>query len=306
MRGGPSPIAALLAICALQSAIIAMAQHYMVPGLRLVQPITATMIPPMAWCAFQWTAVRPLERADLLQLLTPLTAAAALLTAPAFLNVFLPATFAAYGLAIVMQSRKGPDAQPRAYLSNGDLPARIWQVIGAVLIISALSDVLIIAAIGLDMAYLKPWIISVFSIGNLLLIGIISLSRHLQTETTEPDEQPRATTDAEQEIWQRVQHYMETHHPYLDPDLTLARLSRKLGIPAKTLSIVINSKTGQNVSRYVNDARIAVAQQALLNGEPVTSAMLSSGFNTKSNFNREFLRITGENPSTWLTQELDA
>ena len=28
--------------------------------------------------------------------------------------------------------------------------------------------------------------------------------------------------------------------------------------------------------------------------------MLASGFNTKSNFNREFLRVTGKNPSDWL------
>ena len=79
----------------------------------------------------------------------------------------------------------------------------------------------------------------------------------------------------------------------------MARLSRKLGIPAKTLSIAINRETGENVSRYVNDARIAAAQAALIAGENVTTAMLSSGFNTKSNFNREFLRITGDSPSKW-------
>jgi AraC-like DNA-binding protein len=28
--------------------------------------------------------------------------------------------------------------------------------------------------------------------------------------------------------------------------------------------------------------------------------MLSSGFNTKSNFNREFLRVAGVSPSEWL------
>ena len=32
----------------------------------------------------------------------------------------------------------------------------------------------------------------------------------------------------------------------------------------------------------------------------MTEAMLASGFNTKSNFNREFLRVKGESPSKWL------
>lgn len=39
---------------------------------------------------------------------------------------------------------------------------------------------------------------------------------------------------------------------------------------------------------------------APLAAESVTNAMLSSGFITKPNFNREFLRITGESPSAWL------
>ncbi|WP_342077579.1 AraC family transcriptional regulator [Yoonia sp. SS1-5] len=304
-RGTLSPIAILLAACALQTAILALAQHYHVPGMRFVQPITATLVPPIAWCAFQWTAVRPANRSDLLHLLGPLTAVAALITAPRFLDIFVPGTFAVYGCAILFLSRKGPDAQPRSFLVDGNLPSRIWQVIGAALIVSAFSDVLIVAAIAGGFEHLRPWIISLFSIGNLLLIGIISLSDHLRAEETNQEE-PRRTssTEAEQQVWKRVQTYMEDHRPYLDPDLTLLRLSRKLGVPAKTLSTIINQETGENVSRYVNDARIAAAQKALIDGESVTSAMLSCGFNTKSNFNREFLRIAGSSPSKWLANEM--
>jgi len=302
-RGKLSPIAILLAVCAVQTGILALAQHYNVFGMRFVQPITATLIPPAAWFAFQWTAIRPARRADLLHLLVPVTAFAALMTAPDFLDVFVPSAFVIYGCAILVQSHKGPDAQPHAYFADGNLPSRIWQVIGAALVASALSDVLIVSAMALGFAHLRPWIISIFSIGNLLLIGVIGLSSHLQAEdsTSEDEEAPvRAPSVADQQIWQRVQTYMKNQRPYLDPDLTLARLSRKLGIPAKTLSTVINQETGENVSRYVNDARIAAAQSSLLEGESVTTAMLSSGFNTKSNFNREFLRITGSSPSSWL------
>ena len=65
---------------------------------------------------------------------------------------------------------------------------------------------------------------------------------------------------------------------------------------------MINQKTGENVSRYVNAARIEAAKAKLLGGENVTQAMLASGFNTKSNFNREFLRVTGLSPSKWLAE----
>ncbi len=100
-----------------------------------------------------------------------------------------------------------------------------------------------------------------------------------------------------------VRYIIPQHKPYLDADLTLGRLSRKLGIPAKPLSSTINRMTGGNVSRFINEARIRTAQQAILDGDSITDAMLSSGFNTKSNFNREFRRIVGESPSAWLRKE---
>jgi AraC-like DNA-binding protein len=173
-------------------------------------------------------------------------------------------------------------------------------VSGAALCASALSDLFIIVALSTGHVGLRPWIISIFSVGNLTLIGLVSLSNHLQSDEVPEDASIRTLNEAEREVWQRVQKYMVDHRPYLDPDLTLARLSRKLGVPAKTLSTVINQETGENVSRYVNKARIAAAQTALKDGESVTLAMLSSGFNTKSNFNREFLRVTGQSPSDWL------
>ena len=57
--------------------------------------------------------------------------------------------------------------------------------------------------------------------------------------------------------------------------------------------------TGANVSRHANGLRIERACESLLAGEAVTTALLSSGFNTRSNFNREFRRITGKSPSDW-------
>ena len=86
---------------------------------------------------------------------------------------------------------------------------------------------------------------------------------------------------------------------YLDSDLTLGRLSRRLGIPVKQLSAAINRVTNGNVSRYINRFRIERACERLLAGESVAIAMDSSGFSTRSNFNREFRRVTGRSPSEW-------
>ena len=302
-QGRLSALGLLLALCAVQSLIIALAQHYMVPGMRLVQPVSAAFIPPGAWFAYLVTAVRPANRADLLHLLVPLAALAALLVAPAFLDVLLPAAFVGYGIAILAQALQGSDAQPNASLAHGNLPSRIWLMIGAALIASALSDVVIVLAQVMGYAQARGWIITVFSVGNLLLIGLFALSPTLRNEAPEvPDPAPEPA-QPDTELWNRVLELMAQDKPYLDPNLTLAQLARKLRVPAKALSVTINRATGDNVSRFVNAARIRHAQDMLTQGESVTEAMFASGFNTKSNFNREFLRVVGTSPSAWARQD---
>ena len=86
----------------------------------------------------------------------------------------------------------------------------------------------------------------------------------------------------------------------------LARLARRLGLPAKVLSAAVNRTAGENISRHVNARRIRHACDLLGQGENVTAAMLASGFNTKSNFNREFLRVTGKTPSVFRSTRSEA
>lgn len=292
------PLVLLLILCAVQSLIIALSQHYGVVVMQVIQPLVASTIPPAAWIAYQGHP----SRADIKHALGPLTVVAAMLVAPHFVDVLLPGLFVVYGGMILVSARQGPDLQPDALLASGDVTARIWVVIGVVLVASAFSDVLIVATHSAGYPELRPWIISVFSVGNLLIIGALSSSPHLQTVVEDDTVEPTEPQIVDPEIWERIQTFMETHKPYLDPDLTLTRLSRKLGMPAKSLSATINLATGDNVSRFINQARIAVAQQAMLKGETATNAMLISGFNTKSNFNREFRRVTGTNPVAWLKQ----
>ena len=297
-QGRASPLVLLLILCSVQLLIIALSQHYEVLSMRYAQPITASLIPPAAWIAFR----NGVLRTEFLHALGPVAAFLALLIAPQFLDVLLPGMFAVYGGLILYFTKDGADTQPNALLCSGDIPTRIWFVIGASLIASAISDVLIVASQVAGYPALRPWIISIFSVGNLLIIGVLSLSPHLQTEGDETQVELPAAQIPDPQIWERVQTYMADHTPYLDPDLTLSRLSRKMGVSAKALSSTINLATGGNVSRFINEARIKSARKAMLNGESVTNAMLLSGFNTKSNFNREFLRVVGMSPSTWLSK----
>ncbi|MEO1407813.1 MAG: AraC family transcriptional regulator [Pseudomonadota bacterium] len=107
-----------------------------------------------------------------------------------------------------------------------------------------------------------------------------------------------APLEEDRVIYDRLNTLMDEATLFRDPELTVARLGRRLGVPARSVSSAVNRVTGENVSRYINLRRV---QHAILLLEttnlPVTDVMLESGFLSKSSFNTEFRRITGRTPS---------
>ncbi|WP_222611781.1 helix-turn-helix domain-containing protein [Shimia ponticola] len=296
---------ALIAVCALQALLISLAQHYGVDFARLLQPVVAVVIPPLAWMTFQSVAQGAFDpRRAAVHALLPVGIAVCLVFLPMAVDVLLLIAFLGYGIAILM-ALHGQGNLSGARLQSGPLPRQLWRGVGALLILSALSDVLIAGVMIMGQPALRPIIISIFTSFTLLGVGLLSLSRDAEGpaqafEKTANNAEPAKATVAQTELIARLDALMQNEQLYLDPDLTLARLARRLHVPVKSLSSAINKASGQNVSRYVNDYRIRAACAELDRGEPVTQAMLASGFNTKSNFNREFTRVTGKTPSQYV------
>ena len=303
-----------LAACAAQSLMVALAGGYGVEGLRLILPVGAAAIPPLAWISFRTALFQPPSwREDRRHIAAPLLTLLCRLFAPEALDVAVAAIFVGYGAAILFALRRTPDP-PLARLGAGDLPRIIWSALGWALIASALSDLLIALAHASGQARWAGVVISLFSSSLLLLLGLLSVSPSAAGKVEPPAEAPSAPEPAPQEpdaevlaadaeILARLDAYMAQEKPHLDPDLTLARLARRLRLPEKRLSAAVNRATGENVSRQINGWRVRHACALLAQGEGVTEAMLASGFNTKSNFNREFLRVTGETPSVWKASQ---
>ena len=300
-------LAVLVGACALQGLVISLGQHYGVGVIRAVQPVSAMLVPPLAWIAFQVTAVRPLRTAhEALHLGSPILGVLCVLYLPSALDPLIPLVFIGYGVAMLLALRAGIDGLPRARLEAGEVPGRVWHVIALALIASAFIDGAVALALVAGLPHWQPWIVSGGSALVLLLVGGLALSQSLANgseertagtgqETSVPD----MDTRADAELVARLNRLLTDQKLFLDPNLTLGRIARRLGVPVKRLSAAINRVTGANVSRHVNGLRIERACECLLAGEAVTTAMLSSGFNTRSNFNREFRRITGKSPSDW-------
>jgi len=304
-----------------QSLLVALVQHYGWIGLRWLQPITASALPPLTWCAFTSVQVRPLSTRDAWHGLAPLLVLLDLLVWPDGLDLLVIGSFVAYGIALLLALRPGAAELPLARLASGNMPRWLWKFVALSLLVSALGDGLIYLNQLMQFGESRALLISAMSSLMLLALGSISLSPKWRVSDSNDDSREaklpvneslpepvdaETTADssnaADPALLARLDAYMREARPWNNPDLTLIALARKLGVPSKSLSSAVNLGHGENVARYVNRHRIEHACSLLLAGHPVTSAMYDSGFNTKSNFHREFQRIYLQTPTKWLEQ----
>ena len=103
---------------------------------------------------------------------------------------------------------------------------------------------------------------------------------------------------------QIVSDYFELEKPYLDPDLNLITLSRKLKMSRSQLSEVINEGFGKNFNDFVNSYRVEAVKQMLQDGKQKQLSLLGiaydCGFSSKATFNRVFKKISHTSPTEFL------
>jgi AraC-like DNA-binding protein len=86
-----------------------------------------------------------------------------------------------------------------------------------------------------------------------------------------------------------------------DPELTLARLARRLGTNTGYLSRAINQGAGSNFASFVAGLRAEAVAERLRAGDPadLLAIALEEGFGSKASFNRAFTAALGEAPSAY-------
>jgi len=99
----------------------------------------------------------------------------------------------------------------------------------------------------------------------------------------------------------RLKEIMEQEQPYLEVDLNLNTLSKKLNLSGPQLSEFINRYYGSNFNTYINRFRVKKAKQ-LLDSNPdqnITFVALDCGFNSLSSFNIAFRKILNTTPGKY-------
>ena len=298
------PFQALILLSALQSTFSGLRWGYAVQPVMYVMPVAAAMVPPLAYLGVSRLALKS-ALSSLQQICLHGLPAGLIIVLIAIrrdaIDIAIVLVDIGYAAAILLLMRSGTDALRLAPFENAGPTYRAILFAAGALLLSAAVDIFI----WLNFAWANGiYALKVITCGNLVGLAILAIAAAAasrshtpidKVETVQPPEtlQDTQTLDA-------VQALMKDRHAYRDVDLNLDRLARKLAIPARQISVAINRATGKNVSQYVNEYRIAEACMLLVQSEkPVTEIMFDVGFQTKSNFNREFRRVTDTTPLEW-------
>jgi AraC-like DNA-binding protein len=313
-----------IALCALTISIVGLRWTFDYSLFRLLQPIFAACIPATAWYCFSNAHKRQTFR--FWHALPPILVTLSSFTYPFWqppLDPVLTLLYVGYGLALIRASLQTSNLPEQVRLSDIDNALKAERIAGAMLLMSASID----GALAVDFSLFGGHhTLIILTIGHavllpMLAIAVIMVSLSIAPNTIETDHQDKIenrteeqkekthhqlTDDEIKDIVHKIDVLLTTKEAFLDPDLTLDRLARKACIPARQISIAINQIYGRNVSQVVNEYRIERAKSLLTSSDrSITQIYLDSGFQTKSNFNREFSRVTGQTPSAFRRSTVD-
>ena len=306
---------AAVGVCAALATLVGLRWSYDLPFARFAQPIVASALPGIAWFGFgglrgsqgwsnrsSWPHALPIVVVALLAFFwRPL------------LDLGLVTLFLGYGIALLRIARRGADSMSGVRLGDEIAAYRATLMVGGLLVASGLIELAIAADFSFARGNHAAEMVATENVLMLALVGyaaaVADRSRpaaEMASAQQATDQQPilpirgqsPQSDPGDASVLAAFEAAMRDRKLYRDPNMTLDRLARRMGIPARQISAAVNRFHGRNVSQVVNEYRVAEATRLLREKDlPVTEIMLEAGFQTKSNFNREFKRVMGLTPS---------
>ena len=294
-----------LASMAVVALFIGLRLEYGMRNPGLWQPHVALITAPFLWLGFHALTVQeePMFRSYGPALsLVALAQAALLLPVSWSADVVVTAMNLVYALALAAFLRKPPEAF--VHIAPQDVRTARIALVGAtvfiLLLVAADASIMVATLSAGDAGMVR--LLSGVSGAVVLAVVIgaviaVPLAMGAKAGVGASDHAPEPHGE-DLALFNRIETLISESRIYADPGLTLARLGRRLGVPARKVSVAVNRVTGDNVSRYINAHRIRRAAELLSTTTlPVTEIMLEVGFQSKSTFNTEFRRIYNQTPT---------
>lgn len=107
-------------------------------------------------------------------------------------------------------------------------------------------------------------------------------------------------------LLERLEQWMDSDKPYLQPDLNLSQCADKLRCAPQALSEAINLGKNKNFREYINLLRIEEFKKRMatanLQKETIIGIAYDCGFNSEASFYRIFKEKTGKAPKDFLSK----
>jgi AraC-like DNA-binding protein len=212
--------------------------------------------------------------------------------------------FFAYGVALYRLTLPGGDeVMAEASLPRVRPAVRAARLTAGLMLFFALSDAALAVYTSIYGARDVPLAVTIMNLAALAAVIVYYFAPDFSSAKPAATSRSIEPTEEDKVALSRIEAALGEGELYRSEDLSLAKLARKARLPAREVSAIINRATGLNVSQFVNDRRIAEACRLLRETErTVTQIMLDVGFSTKSNFNREFRRVTDISPKQWRAE----
>ena len=111
------------------------------------------------------------------------------------------------------------------------------------------------------------------------------------------------SSDHSKSLFDEIQILIESEELFLNEELRISDISKKLNISVNIVSQALNENSGKNFYQFINEYRVNSVikkfKSERFKNYSILRIALESGFNSKSVFNRAFKQIAGENPRTY-------
>ncbi len=102
---------------------------------------------------------------------------------------------------------------------------------------------------------------------------------------------------------EKLNQYMSEKKPFLTPAITLETLAKRVDIPPRSLTEVIQRSYQQNFYDFINEFRIRESEKMLSHAsshqKSILDVMVEVGFNSKSSFYAAFKKFAGMTPAQY-------
>ncbi len=301
----------LVALYAVQSLLLSLRWGYGVDAVGLWVALIAPVLPVIAYLSYIALTMR-LRGLRLWPLVWVPLNWVVLVMAPQAADAVILVTYLGFGGLLVRLGWLGADQLALSPLGNAREIAIAMGMTGGALIASGLTDIYVIVDfirnegrnVGLIVTFVQTAFMLV--IGGAAAMGRVAADTEISGDVSDtPAQTTVAATDEDGEIIARLEALFETEGLHKNEELSLRRLARRLQLPDRRVSNAINRVKGMSVSQFVNHTRIQDACGLLkTTDDTVLEISLAAGFASKSNFNREFLRVTGMTPSKWRQAQI--